>query len=281
MREYYMFWGKVFGLILVSAIILVLGMRIVANDDGYTKQYSTSEYSRGKVLAMNNDDTPTAQSELQKKFQDMYEISDDGKKITVVSKSFLEDYWRSNYEKEEIRSLNQDEVYFVIQDSIRIYNEFEEVELTEYVCDSSNKEIKKRFPLLQKKVIKTGSIESDDGNGDLYVKNVLMIILYRLTALSSPKAFFTSTEACQLSGLNSKDYSEDVFYILGYSQKTDRDYILTVVRGTHSFIDINRFSSLLVFPAYDEGKILLSSQSIDDSSTIEVYPVEEMRRKLK
>lgn len=281
MREYYKFWGLVFGLVLVSEIILVFGMRIVANDDGFTKQYSTSEYSSGKVLAMNNDDTPISQSELQKKFQGMYEISDDGKKITVVSKSFLEDYWRSNYEKEEVRSLNLDEVYFVIQDSIRIYNEFEEVELTEYVCDSSNIEIKERFPLLQKKVIKTGLIESDNDNGDMYVKNVLMIIRYRLAALSSPKAFFTSTEACQFSGLNSNEYSEDVFYILGYSQKTDRNYILTVIRGAHSFIDINRVSSLLVFPAYDEGKILLSSQSKDDSSTKEVFPTAEMQMKLK
>lgn len=57
MREYYKFWGLVFGLVLVSAIILVFGMRIVANDDGFTKQYSTSEYSSGKVLAMNNDDS--------------------------------------------------------------------------------------------------------------------------------------------------------------------------------------------------------------------------------
>ena len=141
MKRNVKFFMTVTALLLLSAVILTGCMYVIAADNGATKPYDPEqrqETSDGGVTQPGEknpgnsivEDAPITQGSLQAKFESMYEISEDGKTITVISEDYLNNYWRSNYEKEVIHSLTTEEVYFIIQDSIRIYEEYDEVVLT-------------------------------------------------------------------------------------------------------------------------------------------------------
>ena len=232
MKRNVKFFTIVISLLLLSAIILTGCMYAIAADNGETKPYNLN----GQTDIGDNliEDAPISQNSLQAKFEAMYEISEDGKTITVISEDYLNNYWRSNYEKEVIHSLTTEEVYFIIQDSIRIYEEYDEVVLTGFASVSSMMQVAERFPFVKDAVIKTQSDVTPYYDWD-DTEAIYEIILYRLKALSSPKAFFTGEEAIRFNGgdpaLYSSMYPETVFYIPGYSETTDRDYILSTCLG--------------------------------------------------
>jgi hypothetical protein len=204
-------------------------MLALSQNDSEPKDYDMDIVSQTVAESTPEDitkDPPVAQNDMQKKFSDMSEISEDGKTITVITEEYLKDYWRSNYEKEVIHSLTTEEVYFIIQDSIRIYEEYDEVVLTGFASISSMMQVAERFPFVEDKVIKTQLdaipyYEWDD------IEAIYEIILYRLKALSSPKAFFTGEEAIRFVGWDpmSSDpiLALTTFYIPDYSENTDRE----------------------------------------------------------
>ena len=63
--------------------------------------------------------TESEDAELSRKFTAMYNIGDDGKTITVISREYPNEFWKSNYEKEKIRSLSAKEIHYIIRDSIQ------------------------------------------------------------------------------------------------------------------------------------------------------------------
>ena len=158
MKRNIKFFTIVISLLLLSSIILTGCMYAIAADNGEMKPYDlngqkeNSDSSGGNIV---EGDAPLAQDSLQAKFEAMYEISEDGKTITVISEDYLNNYWRSNYEKEVIHSLTTEEVYFIIQDSIRIYEEYDEVVLTGFASISSIMQVAERFPFVKDGVIKT------------------------------------------------------------------------------------------------------------------------------
>lgn len=132
----------------------------------------------------------------------MYDISEDGKSITVISKQYLEEYWQNNYEKEEIRSLSIEEVYFIIQDSIRIYFGYDQVELLAFEPFSNDPEMRNRIPTVKEKLIITKSLQTESiyyHEEDMVA--IYSIILYRLMALSSPKLFSQVRRPLDLSAM--------------------------------------------------------------------------------
>ena len=285
MKRNVKFFTIVISLLLLSSIILTGCMYAIAADNGKMKPYDLNGQKENNDSLGGNivEDAPQAQKPLQAKFEAMYEISEDGKTITVISKDYLNDYWRSNYEKEVIHSLTTEEVYFIIQDSIRIYEEYDEVVLTGFASISSMMQVAERFPFVKDEVIKTQPdvtpyYEWDD------TEAIYEIILYRLKALSSPKAFFTGEEAMLSVGkelmINSTMLPWTTFYIPNYSESTNRDYILNVVgygSAMNSTIIEDEFSELFSFCNKNGAYIYFESKNYEQSTKI--YPTVELVNK--
>ena len=164
-------------------------------------------------------DTPVSQEELKAKFSAMYDFSKGNNAITVISETDLEDFWRSNEEREVVHSLTIPEVLYIIQDSIRIYNEYDTIILQGFSAASS------RVPALEQQTIIPALDDRDHAR-----KDVRKIIQYRLQALSSPKAFFMVEEMMEYRKADLEaipDICREVFfYIPNYSADTNRDLYL-------------------------------------------------------
>ena len=162
---------------------------------------------------------PVSQEELKAKFSAMYDFSKGKKTVSVISETYLKDFWSSNDEKEVVHSLSIPEVLYIIQDSIRIYNEYETIILAGFSAKAA------RFPALEQQTIKPDPDDRDQARED-----VRKIIQYRLQALSSPEAFFTVAEMMEyrkndLAAI--PDLCREVFfYIPGYTADTNRNLYL-------------------------------------------------------
>ena len=283
MKNSFMFFSIVLALLLASSIVLTGCMYAIVAENGAAKVYDMGSQINADNTTIVDDDAPVAQSELQKKFNEMYDISEDGQTITVISEDYLNKYWQSNYEKEVIHSLTIEEVYFIIQDSIRIYEEYDEIVLTGFASISSMMQVAERFPFVEDKVIKTQLdaipyYEWDD------IEAIYEIILYRLKALSSPKAFFTGEEAIRFVGWDpmSSDpiLALTTFYIPDYSENTDRDTILEAI-GLPVVPNIDYeppvIPDLFRFCNIYEATISFITKSNHQST--KVYPTEELDNK--
>ena len=160
MKNNFKFFGVVLVLLLASSIVLIGCMYAIAAENGDAKVYDMGSQINAGSSIIAGDDTPVSQTELQKKFSAMYDVSEDGKSITVISEAYLNSYWKSNYEKEVIRSLTTEEVYFVIQDSIRLYYEYENVILLTFDPVFSDDYISVRFPHVVGETISASSDRS-------------------------------------------------------------------------------------------------------------------------
>lgn len=278
MKNNFKFFSIVLVLLLASSIVLTGCMYAIAAENGDAKVYDMGSQISADGNIIVDDDTLTSQTELQKKFSAMYDISEDGKTITVISKEYLSEFWYSNYEKEVIHSLTTEEVYFIIQDSIRIYMEHDKVILAEFGSVSSNKQVAERFPYIEGQEVCrpiTSHLDREKIENDIHT-----IIMYRLRALSSPKAFFTGADAISFVGGDASAYNgmypESVFYIPGYSANTDRDYILSIMGGNSNFTDLEKFTDL--FEVSVEGGINIRFSSITNGTTTDVFPSEDIYR---
>ncbi len=274
----YKFYILATAILLTSVLLLVGCMHVIASDYGGAKQHNIEDVDiiniDGNIIM--NENAPLAQTELHKKFDAMYEISDDGKNIKVISTEYLNNFWRSNYDNEVIHSLSTEEVYFIIQDSIRIYFLYDKIVLPRFASVSSISKVAGRFPFVEEREVGI-QITSHHGR-DKVEKDIHAIIMYRLKVLSSPQAFFTGAEAIRFVGGDSTAYDgfypESVFYIPGYSVNTDKDYILSIMGGNTSFTDLERFTDLFEVSIYDG--VGINFLSIANGSTTKVFPTEEL-----
>lgn len=278
MKNSFKFFCIVLALLFASSIVLTGCMYAIAAENGDAKVYDMGSQISTDINISLGDDTPTSQTELQKKYSAMYDISEDGKTITVISEEYLRNYWHSNYEKEVIHSLTTEEVYFIIQDSIRIYMQYDKVILPGFASLSSFIQVAERFPYVKEREVcglKTSHLDRDKIETDIHT-----IIMYRLKALSSPKAFFTGADAISFVGGDPTAYNgmypESVFYIPGYSANTDRDYILSIMGGNSNFTNLEKFTDL--FEVSVEGGINIRFSSITNGTTTDVFPTEDIYR---
>lgn len=178
-------------------------------------------------------ETPVSQEELKAKFSAMYAFSEGNKTVSVISESYLKDFWNSNYEKEVVHSLSIGEVMYIIQDSIRIYNEYDTVILTGFSANTSDTAISARFPALEEQTIDPKPDDRDQARED-----IRKIIQYRLQAFSSPKAFFTVAEMMEYRKTDMATVPElcreVFFYIPNYSADTNRNLYLSDANYPHS-----------------------------------------------
>lgn len=284
MKRNVKFFTIVISLLLLSSIILTGCMYAIAADNGEMKPYDlngqkeNSDSSGGNIV----EDAPQAQKPLQAKFEAMYEISEDGKTITVISEAFLDEYWHELTP----RSLSTEEVYYIIQDSIRIYAQYDTVILSGFGSFAEDSRHAYIVPYIREDVV----IETQPDVTPYYdwddTEAIYEIILYRLKALSSPKAFFTGEEAMLSAGkepgINSTMLPWTTFYIPNYSKNTNRDYILSVVgygSAMNSTVIEDEFSELFGFCNKYEATITFKSKNYEQST--KVYPTVELDNKTK
>ena len=212
--------------------------------------------------------TPVSHEELKAKFSAMYECSKGNASICVISESYLENFWSSNYKKEVIHSLSIAEVLYIIQDSIRIYNEYDTIILLGF--SATDAAISSRFPALEKQTITPNYDDRDQARED-----VRKIIHYRLQALSSPEAFFTVAEMMEYRNIDLEfvpDICQEVFfYIPNYSAITNRDLYLSDANYSNSR---SRFG---VFCFSYFNRIVLFSCSNPET----VFPTKELSLKVQ
>ena len=284
MKRNVKFFTIVISLLLLSSIILTGCMYAIAADNGEMKPYDLNGQKQNSDSPGGNivEDAPQAQKPLQAKFEAMYEISEDGKTITVISEAFLDEYWHELTP----RSLSTDEVYYIIQDSIRIYAQYDTVILSGFGSFAEDSRHAYIVPYIREDVV----IETQPDVTPYYdwddTEAIYEIILYRLKALSSPKAFFTGEEAMLSAGkepgINSTMLPWTTFYIPSYSKNTNRDYILSVVgygSAMNSTVIEDEFSELFGFCNKNGAYIYFESKNYEQST--KVYPTVELDDKTK
>ena len=118
-------------LVLAAALVLCGCMYLIGEPPAETQQYDTTdEMSVPSVI----EETPTAQSEMQKKFAayGKEEIGESGEKIFhLFTKEQIDESLQLR--KEGVRrSLTYDEIVFLINDTVRIYFEYDQIVMADF-----------------------------------------------------------------------------------------------------------------------------------------------------
>ncbi len=305
-------WILILIVISASSGTLLLGMNAVKETLREPQDYEFSEHKFDFIDENVSQQSPDTQETIEEKFQEMYDIDEDEKTITVISKKYLNDYWASNYEKEEIKSLTVDEILFIIQDSIRIYEKYEKIVLQGYESNvkygyiSTSAEYDRRFPKSDDYVwdgdetekfwrvpyIQTQIIKSVDGYQvegistpeniqrtlDGISADIQQIIFYRIEALSSPKVFIQKAEFLRFVGENPRNFSsklpEQVFYCAGMKEAKQRNEVLDALR-----IDYSRNALLPIdcgeIDLMDMAGDYFSKREVDSSSPMAINVYDE------
>ncbi|MBR5273364.1 MAG: hypothetical protein IKU25_08265 [Clostridia bacterium] len=282
MKHNFKFFIIVISLIILSIAIVVGGMHIIAANTGKRPNSPTAPDFNTPGGNANppavNLDTPATQDSLKVKFEAMYDVN--GDTITVISENYLRNYWQ---DKDKIRSLTTKEVYFIIQDSIRIYSEYDTVilpSLEPFVKDEYyNASMRHPFgsDFRETVTIRTRPNQVISYN-ESDITAIYTIIMYRLKALSSPEAFFMGNEAIIHAGgipeLDSSLLSRTLFYIPAYSENTDRNHILSVVGSRTEATGDEGFSDLFTMYYWGEAEIKFASMQTWIIS--QAYPTAEI-----
>lgn len=266
--------------LLFGATFMLLGcMYAVAEGKSPSKPYDMDIVAETVIEQGTDvvDDTPTAQTELQKKFSDMAEISEDGKSITVISEEFLAEYWEDIESSGKSKALTTEEVLYIIQDSVRLY-----FECTKYVLPANFPYVNEHAKILKHAAILNGTLTAFPLGESMLENNyshiccdINMIILYRLAALSTADAFVFADEMLRSTGyyIDSYNtlYSDTVFYIPSDTSGVDTDTLIKLLQGKGDLIE------------QDDVRIFtinfLSTERIeffDGSSSIKMFPTAEM-----
>ncbi|MBQ5837363.1 MAG: hypothetical protein IIW39_01700, partial [Clostridia bacterium] len=120
MKKEFKFLISVVSILLVSSLILAGCMQALSESNGESKDYDmniVSEIIAESKPETDTDEPPMTQTDMKEKFSSMYEISENGKSITVISEEYLNSYWSDG--KRKNKALTSEEVLYIIQDSIR------------------------------------------------------------------------------------------------------------------------------------------------------------------
>ena len=168
-------------LLLVALITLGVCMYAIGENKAESKPYDM-----GETVSVAPEDTPTAQEEMEQKFSVYNHVTEEnGKKIlTLFSEEQAEEQWAKRKNGEEFR-LTYDEILFLINDSQRLYETYDEIILTnasEYgVAATEHEEL-----IVTDHLQRTGLTYS--GECDMYYQRELALaelIRYRLVMLDS------------------------------------------------------------------------------------------------
>ena len=185
MKRNVKFFTIVISLLLLSSIILTGCMYAIAADNGEMKPYDLNGQKQNNDSSGGNivEDAPLAQTALQTKFNAY--LHKDGKTVTIFSEEQYAEL-KSVRENDNRIPLTQEEILFLVNDSINLYFTYDEIILSNANRDNV-------IPLLTNqsgnaRVIKTGYKDANDY--DTYneaqtaynemLTNIYEIIYYRI-----------------------------------------------------------------------------------------------------
>ena len=113
--------------LLLTALLALAGCMYAIGEN----KAESKPYDMGETVSVAPEDTPTAQEEMEKKFSVYNHVTEEnGKKIlTLFSEEQAEEQWTKRENGEEFR-LTYDEILFLINDSQRLYETYDEIILT-------------------------------------------------------------------------------------------------------------------------------------------------------
>ncbi len=199
--------------LLIASVLILMGcMHVIAAGTDTSKPYLSEPLnavaeSGEEPLPPTESITPpkgeglTPQAALSEKFGAMASVDQGTNSITLVTQKFLDEYWQSSPTDEQqgkkLRSLTTEEVMFIIQDSIRIYFEYDYCVLIGRPAEDCADWERNYYAFNGSKVV----VSAADKVEDLYyqvVADIHRIIVYRLAVLSSPEAFLTFNDVAEL-----------------------------------------------------------------------------------
>ena len=266
--------------LLLGATFTLLGcMHAVAEVKSPSKPYDMDIVAEAVIEQGADvlDDTPTAQTELQKKFSDMAEISENGKSITVISEEFLEGYWKDVESSGKSMALTTEEVLYIIQDSVRLYFDYDE-----YVLCANSPYLNEHTKLLKHQAILNGTLTAFplgesmlENNYSHICDGINRIILYRLAALSTADAFVFADDVLRSTGDYDDSYSslyaDTVFYIPSDTPEIDTEIYIKLIEGEG---DLTEHENVRFFTI--QISALESIELFDGSSSLKLFPTAEM-----
>lgn len=279
MKKEFKFLISVVSILLVSSLILAGCMQALSESNGESKDYDmniVSEIIAESKPETDTDEPPMTQTDMKEKFSSMYGISENGKSITVITEEYLNSYWSDG--KRKNKALTSEEVLYIIQDSIRIYFEYDEYVLigTEELA-SIHGNLVARYPLLNSTL--TLSTKSKEDLGKYYVavcQEIHYLIVYRLAALSTPDAFIFADEALQAYGSLSdfkSTYVQSIFYVPKDAPTKDYSTLARFICG-----NIVDFEQIGIFDISYYGDTRVIHYSGGEGTA--VFPTAEMKSSL-
>ena len=224
-----------------------------------------------------NKEPPVAQNELKQKFAQMSEVSEDGRSITVISEEYLDDYWSDGKTKNKV--LTSEEVFYIIQDSIRIYLNYDSITVySNQTLESMHGNLIACYPLMNGTLVEFPLYkQAIDANYVAACQSIHALIVYRLAALSSPDAFIFLDDYVGITSLldQASPVLKSIFYVPADAQTQDREILKAFVCGTP--IDNKQIQIFDIF-YYGDTRIIHYSKYYSNGSSATVFPTAEMER---
>ena len=267
--------------ILVSALILVFCMQVLSKSNGDKKDYDMNIIS--EIVAEStpedmNKEPPVAQNELKQKFAQMSKVSEDGRSITVISEEYLDDYWSDGKTKNKV--LTSEEVFYIIQDSIRIYLNYDSITVySNQTLESMHGNLIACYPLMNGTLTEFPLYkQAIDANYVAACQSIHALIVYRLAALSSPDAFITGLDAPyeEGGGFSGEQLDTALFYIPKHVNDTlTRDEWVEIILSDGAVPEHLPWLQYFNISAY--GSSVIEHFAIDRAH-VRVFPTAEMER---
>lgn len=124
-------------LVLAAALALCGCVYLIGDVPDETRGYNPDEMTLPSVI----EETPSAQSELQKKFG-AYGREETGERGERIFRLFTEEQIEESLtlrKNGERRMLTYEEILFLINDSIRMYFEYDKIIITDFICHTHDK----------------------------------------------------------------------------------------------------------------------------------------------
>ncbi len=173
-------------LLLVALITLGVCMYAIGENKDISKPYDMGS----EITVTPPEDTPTAQDQMEQKFSVYNHVTEEnGKKIlTLFSEEQAEEQWMKRQSGEEFR-LTYDEILFLINDSQRLYETYDEIVLTNsyaYEISELSESSLTGECILSNKGDLTGLTYTEERSAyEKYSRDVTAIAAYRVAMLDS------------------------------------------------------------------------------------------------
>lgn len=232
-------------LVLAAALALGVCMNLISEPPEETKEYVSTEMSLPSVIEEN----PTPQSEMQKKFgaYGKEEIGESGEKVfRLFTEEQIEESMKLREEGER-RSLTYEEIVFIINDSIRMYFEYDKIIITDFL-NHTHAEPQGALDF----DLQMGMDRYDRCEATAY--NYTEIVPYKgdysdkqsyISALSAYRTMIDDMESIIVARLRIHDTGTDNYCLRGYKSEWDQTRIYGILLDGGELTDAENYFDVL------------------------------------